>query len=121
MCTFRNYTIKCHLAAGSNVRYSNFHGCLAWSEIILRRAMAMEQAVVIMDGGSFVRMRQKLWNCLMDPTIKVFSVLGWEGVGSSMITRQVVDELSKLQQQGDEQGKKLEPIVSSIISYGLKI
>lgn len=57
--------------------------------------MAMEQFVDTMRGGSFERMRQKIWQCLKNPEIKVFAVLGWGGVGRSMITRQVFDELAK--------------------------
>ncbi|XXG70358.1 hypothetical protein AAC387_Pa06g3147 [Persea americana] len=61
--------------------------------------MAMEQFVEMMRGGSFERMRQKIWQCLRNPEIRVFSVLGWEGVGRSMITRQVFDELAKEEEE----------------------
>ncbi|XP_058068284.1 probable disease resistance protein At4g14610 [Magnolia sinica] len=46
-------------------------------------------------GGEVVsalsqRMSQRIWDCLRDDNISVFSVWGWQGVGKSRIVRQVV-------------------------------
>ncbi|KAJ8628459.1 hypothetical protein MRB53_021766 [Persea americana] len=62
-----------------------------------------DAAAVVLSGGSFEKMRQRIWECLKDPKVKRFSFHGWEGVGRSVFLRQVIDELSKQAKSHDEE------------------